>query len=143
MPRAGAPPKQRLALIRRLNALHHRVLSVVMMMLGLRNWAIILGLAAAPAGPFTGLSAENQIAIMNVAAAELVAATGLWMPVPWGTVVWIYAALSEIAMHTIFAGSFGSAPVLVAVHGVALGTWIALRTGELRLGWLSRPRRPA
>ena len=45
---------------------------------------------------------------MYLAVVDLVAAVGLWMRVAWGKVLWICAAVSEIALHTVFIRPFGS-----------------------------------
>ena len=61
------------------------------------------------------MSTAWKIATMHLAVVDLVAAVGLWMRVAWGKVVWIYAALSEIAFHTVFIGTFGSDLPIVAL----------------------------
>ena len=103
-----------------------RTLAVVMMLLGLRQWAIILGIHEGCGGMFEEMSASWQIATMHLAVADLVAAVGLWMRVAWGNVVWIYAALSEIALHTVFISTFGSDMLVVAFHFATLAGFAIL-----------------
>ena len=83
-----------------------RALAVVMMVLGLRQWAVILGVIASKGGMFEAMSTPWQLATMHLAVVDLVASVGLWMRAAWGNVLWIYAALSEIALHTVFVGTF-------------------------------------
>lgn len=119
----AAPPKSRveIAFDRYLIAL-----SVLMMLLGLRQWAIILGLLSGPEGTFEVMPMPWKIATMNLAVADLVASVGLWMRAAWGKVIWVYAALSEIALHTVFIGTFGSDFLMVVLHGVTLVAFIVL-----------------
>ena len=95
-------------------------LAVLMMVLGLRHWAVIVGMLEGSAGTFEAMSQAWQIATMHLAVVDLVAAVGLWMRVAWGRVVWILAALSEIAFHTLFTGTFGSNLPAVLFHCAAL-----------------------
>ena len=69
-------------------------LSVLMMLLGLREWAIILGVIPGTPGAFEAMDAHWKIATMYLSVIDLVAAVGLWMRVAWGKVVWLLAALS-------------------------------------------------
>lgn len=95
-------------------------LSVLLMVLGLRQWAVIVGMLEGSAGTFEAMSQQWQIATMHLAVVDLVAAVGLWMRVAWGRVVWILAAVSEIAFHTLFIGTFGSNLLAVLFHCTAL-----------------------
>jgi hypothetical protein len=101
-------------------------LSVIMMLLGLRQWAIILGILSGPEGGFEAMPTAWQIATMHLAVADLVAAVGLWMRVAWGKVIWVYAALSQIAMHTVFIGTFGGNLMMVLFLLVLLVAFVVL-----------------
>lgn len=101
-------------------------LSVVMMALGLRQWAVLVGMIDGPAGSFQAMGQEWQLATMYLAVVDIVAAVGLWMRVSWGRVLWILAALSEIALHTVFFGTFGGNLLIVAFHTVTLAALTAL-----------------
>ena len=101
-------------------------LSVVMMLFGLGQWAIILGIFPGGGGTFEAMTVEWKIVTMHMAVVDLVAAVGLWMRVPWGAVVWVYAAMSEIVFHTVFIGKFGADWPMVSFHLVTLLVFIAL-----------------
>lgn len=105
-----------------------RVLSLVLLLFGLRQWAVIVGVAASPGGTFETMSVAWQMSTMYLAVIDLVASVGLWMRVAWGNVLWICAALSEIAFHTFFANTFGIDYTIVAFHLLALGGYAALVT---------------
>jgi hypothetical protein len=101
-------------------------LSVVMMLFGLRQWAVIVGILDGPDGSFEAMSTGWKIVTMHFAVVDLVAAVGLWMRVAWGKVVWVYAAVSEIVIHTAFMGTFGADWAKVAFHAVTLLVFIVL-----------------
>ena len=73
------------------------------------------------------MSTAVAVATMHLAVVDLVAAVGLWMRVAWGKVVWVYAALSEIALHTVFIGTFGTNWPVVAFHLVDACSFSHLR----------------
>ena len=104
-----------------------RALAVVMMVLGLRQWAVILGVISSKGGMFEAMSTPWQLATMHLAVVDLVASVGLWMRAAWGNVLWIYAALSEIALHTVFAGTFRNNMLIVAFHLITISGFVALR----------------
>lgn len=112
--------------------IYGRVMAGVMMLLGLREWAIIVGIFDSDVGSFEAMPAAWKIATMHLAVVDLVASVGLWQRVAWGNVVWVYAALAEIAMHTVFIGTFGSNLPIVVFHFVTLGVYLALFMIERR-----------
>ena len=101
-------------------------LSFVMMVLGLRAWAAIVGLLDGPDATFLDMSPAWKIALMHMAVVDPIAAVGLWMRSSWGRVVWIYAALAETTMHTVFYAALGPNFLLVLLHLVTLIGFIAL-----------------
>jgi hypothetical protein len=115
----------------RILSVYLRVLSAAMLLLGLRQWAIILGIIGAGGGTFEAMSTGWKIATMHLAVADLVAAVGLWMRVSWGNVIWIYAALAEIALHTAFMSTFGGDAMVIAFHVLTIAAfvffWIMVR----------------
>lgn len=123
-------PKARLRLRDRTGAaldLYLVALSVVMMLFGLRQWAVIVGILNGPGGgSFEAMSTAWKIVTMHFAVVDLVAAVGLWMRVAWGKVVWVYAAVSEIVIHTAFMGTFGADWAKVTFHAVTLLVFLVL-----------------
>ncbi len=111
-----------------------RVLAVALIAVGLLQWATIVGLMPIDHVPFSEASGAWQWATINLAAAYLVAAVGLWLLTPWGLVIWVYAVGSEVAMSTVFAGTFGFRvlPLLVqfALLGIYIASAVALRRAE-------------
>jgi hypothetical protein len=105
-------------------------LSVVMMGFGLWQWAVILG--AAPGGPLDQMSTPWAAVTIHMAVVDLVAAVGLWLRVAGGKVLWIYSALFETALHTVFIGTFGANVPVVAFHLLTLLVFIALTIAASR-----------
>ncbi|MEJ0013067.1 MAG: DUF6163 family protein [Bauldia sp.] len=95
-------------------------LSVVVLLFGLRQWAIILGVLQGAGGPFEDMSTPWFVVTVHMAVVDLVAAVGLWLRVAGGKVVWVYSALFEITLHTIFIGTFGPSWLVVAFHAATL-----------------------
>ena len=130
---AKPPEDPRLEQIRLILALGLRGLSLILLALGVYQWAIIMGALRGRADTFITMSAEWRLATMNLAVADLLAGVGLWMRVAWGNVIWIYAALFEVAMHTIFRSTFGDNFLIVGFHVLTLGVFAALLVAEQRL----------
>lgn len=101
-------------------------LSAVMMIFGLRQWAVIVGIMPGVGGPFQEMTTGWQVLTMHMAVVDLVASVGLWMRVSWGKVIWVYAALAEIIAHTALFGAFGFNWPLVAFHAVTVVVFISL-----------------
>jgi len=101
-------------------------LSVVMLLFGLRQWAVILGVLSSPGGPFENMTAVWGAATMHIAVVDPVAAVGLWNQTAWGKVVWVYAALFEVALHTVFIGTFGGDLPVVGFHLFTVAVFILL-----------------
>lgn len=101
-----------------------RGLASLLIVLGLYQWVVIIGVATPSAGtPFSDLPGAPQAAIINLAVAFPVAATGLWLLARWGVVIWLYGAFWQIAMHTLFAGTFGFQLVPIAIQLAMVGAY--------------------
>lgn len=121
-----------LADIDHLRSGYMRALALLLIVIGLYRWGQIIGVFALPEQvPFGELPGSWQAAIINLSVAFPVAAVGLWMLARWGVVLWFYAAGSQIAMHTLFAGMFGFRIVPIVIH-------VALLAGYAALVWLAR-----
>lgn len=122
----------RLARIQGVIDLYLRSLSLVFLLLGLLQWAVILGVFPDPRWRFESMRSEWQFVTINLAVADLVAGVGLWMRVSWGTVVWIYAAVFEAVVHTVFRRKFGDNYPLVVFHALTILAFVGLWIAEFR-----------
>ena len=102
---------------------YEMALAGLMMVLGLWQWSVIVGLSPPL---FEAMPVLAKTATMYLAVADLVAAVGLWMRVAWGRVIFIAAAVSEIALHTAFIATYGTDWPLVAVRAALLGGYAGL-----------------
>jgi len=119
-----------------------RILSVVLLLFGLRQWAVILGVLSSAGGMFEMMSTAWHMVTMYLAVIDIVAAVGLWMRVAWGNVLWICAAVSEVAFHTVFSDTFGTDITIVIFHLFSMGgyaTLVLLIRKDRRL-WPFNPR---
>jgi hypothetical protein len=119
----AAPPRTRAQVLLDQYAI---ALSIVTMIFGLRQWAVILGAIPGGGGPFEQMSMAWGAVTIHLAVVDLVAAVGLWLRVAGGKVLWIYSALFEIALHTVFAGTFGANIPVVVFHLFTLAVFVAL-----------------
>lgn len=103
-----------------------RGVAAMLLLLGLRHWLYIAGVFQDPGWSFETMSTPWRAVTIQLAVVDLVAAVGLWMRVAWGNVIWIYVALFEIAMHTVFAETFGLDLLIVSFHIVTLLVFVAL-----------------
>lgn len=103
-----------------------RLMSILLLCIGVFYWAIIIGVMPGGSGPFIDMTVAGKVAIVHIAVANLVAAVGLWMRVAWGTVIWIYAALSAVVMHAVYASVFGGNFLLVLFQVLALLIFVVL-----------------
>ncbi|HVY20212.1 MAG TPA: DUF6163 family protein [Bauldia sp.] len=101
-------------------------LSVVVLLFGLRQWAIILGALPGAGGPFEDMSTPWFVVTIHMAVVDLVAAVGLWLRVAGGKVLWVYSALFEITLHTVFTGTFGIDWLVVGFHAATLTVFVVL-----------------
>jgi hypothetical protein len=97
--------------------------AVLMLGLGLWQWSILVGLLPPS---FEAMPVMLKTATMYLAVADLVAAVGLWMRVAWGRVIFIAAAVSEIALHTVFIATYGGKWGIVGMHAVLLTIYATL-----------------
>ena len=103
-----------------------RGVAAILLLLGLRQWLYIAGVFQDDGWSFETMSTQWRFVTIHLAVVDLVAAVGLWMRVAWGNVIWIYVALFEIAMHTVFAETFGLNLFVVSFHVIALLIFVGL-----------------
>lgn len=97
-----------------------RLLAGVWAFQGLLQWSAIL----LPAEPlFDKLPPLHGVAVIYFAIFDLVAAAGLWLAAPWGGVIWLFVALTQIAAAVALPGFFslfwvGADFALIAIYFV-------------------------
>jgi hypothetical protein len=131
----GAAPAERSALVRWTTVLvwFMRTMAVVWITKGLFAWTVVLGINHAVAD-FLELPPVMRGMIGFYAVADLMAAVGLWLAAPWGGVLWLICAASEVMAATLGAGAS-----LTGVLGIVLD--LALIVVYFVLSWLAANER--
>jgi len=110
-----------------------RTMAVVWITKGLFAWTVVLGINHAVAD-FLELPPVMRGMIGFYAVADLMAAVGLWLAAPWGGVLWLICAASEV-----IAASLGASASLTGILGIVLD--MTLIVVYFALSWLAANER--
>ncbi len=94
---------------------------------GLKYWIQLIGYYDGPNNRFDTMPVYWQVAATSLAVLFPVAATGLWMVVSWGPVIWAAAAGAEVVMYYWFPHLFGEMQFTVLAHLAVAALYIAFR----------------
>jgi hypothetical protein len=111
------PAAERIA---RFEAVFLRLVALVLLALAIEYWMRVTGLLSGPESAFDNMPNHWRVVSASLAVVLPVAALGLWGLHTWGIVVWIGAAMTEIAMHGLLQSLFGADFKRLAFHLVAL-----------------------
>lgn len=111
-----------------------RVVAVIWLALGLVYWLLILDPAALGAPAFETSRLARQGAVVFFAVLNCVAAIGLWLAAPWGGVVWLFTALSEIALAIVLPGVGFHGQAALILNGALIGIYFVLNFFAAREG---------
>lgn len=90
-------------------------------------WVKLIGVQAGLLWRFDLMPWQWQTACVALALLMPVAATGLWMRAPWGPVLWVVAALGEIAIYSVFARHFEFRPLTVGFNALCILIYVVFR----------------
>jgi hypothetical protein len=110
-----------------------RTMAVVWITKGLFAWTVVLGINHA-VSDFLELPPVMRGMIGFYAVADLLAAVGLWLAAPWGGVLWLICAASEV-----IAAALGAATSLIGALGLVLD--LALIVAYFVASWLAANER--
>jgi hypothetical protein len=102
-----------------------RTMAVVWISKGLFAWTIALGVNHAVAD-FLELPVLTQGMVGFFAVADLMAAVGLWLAAPWGGVLWLICAATEVMAATLGAGVSLTGVLGVILDGALIVVYFAL-----------------
>ena len=102
--------------------LFFRALALFQLAKGMVHWGLLIS-AVDPNTPF---AAEFLAANIYFAVLDPVAGVGLWLTSSWGAVLWLLAAVSQIAVSIGFPEIFGPLWPLVIFEAIAIGFYILL-----------------
>ncbi len=92
----------------------------------------LIGYYEGPLNRFDLMPVHWQVAATSLAVLFPVAASGLWMVVSWGPVIWVAAALAETIMYLGFPNLFGVKPIALIAHAAVAVLYIAFRLALYR-----------
>jgi hypothetical protein len=102
-----------------------RTMAVVWIAKGLFAWTVVLGVNRHVAD-LLELPVVMQAMVGFFAVADLMAAVGLWLAAPWGGVLWLICAATEIMSATLAAGVSLTGAVGVVLDGALIVVYFAL-----------------
>ncbi|AMN54008.1 MULTISPECIES: DUF6163 family protein [Stappiaceae] len=103
-----------------------RGIAIILIGGGVIYWARIIGIVEWRGLWFWDMPVALQGAIVFFAVLDLVAATGLWLTVSWGTVMWIFRCFCQIVMHTAFSDLYGRRPYEIAFYLLTIAIYAGL-----------------
>ena len=109
-----------------------RLVACIWLLDGLVQWSTILGVMDNTVDAFDALPDPLRVTIAFFAVFDLLAAIGLWLTAAWGGVVWIVAAVAQMALPFAVTGYSGGGIVIQSLYGVLILlyfilTWLAAR----------------
>jgi hypothetical protein len=102
--------------------LFFRVMSVFQIAKGMVHWALLLG--ASNVAPGGGQEIEYLAVNIYFAVLDPVAGVGLWMTSSWGAVLWLLAAISQVAVCIGFAEVYGLLWPLLLFEAAVVGLYV-------------------
>jgi Family of unknown function (DUF6163) len=101
----------------RLNVIFHRLLAAAWIVHGLMAWSTILGVDVTQTRPFDTRAVTFQAVTIYFAVVDLLSVVGLWLLAPWGSVVWLIAAVSRLVLAFVFPAA--ASLTLLGAGGIA------------------------
>jgi len=102
-----------------------RTIALVWIAKGLFAWTIVLGINHAVAD-FVELPAVMRGMIGFFAVSDLMAAVGLWLAAPWGGVLWLICAATEVAAPALDKQASTTGAVGLVLDAVLIAVYFAL-----------------
>ena len=109
-----------------------RLIAVFCLYTGVAYWIRLIGYHGGPLNRFDLMPVHWQVAASSLAVLFPVAATGLWMVVSWGPVLWVAAAVAECVMYLGYPQLFGQNPVAITAHISVALLYLAFRLALYR-----------
>lgn len=112
-----------------------RIMALFQLVKGLVHWDLLIMDSSNTIGLIPSAAVEEQSINIYFAVVDVVAGVGLWMTSSWGAVLWLLAAVSQIAVCLGFPEIFGSLWLLVIFEVLSISvyvflTWKVAKTNE-------------
>lgn len=102
-----------------------RVVAGLELLKAVVHWCQLLGIDGGEAG-FEGQTTFRQAVVIYFAVLDPVASVGLWMGAPWGAVIWLFAAASQITVLFLMPSFPPVGWLLLPYELLTIGTYILL-----------------
>jgi hypothetical protein len=110
-----------------------RVTAAIWLVQGLMQWHLIL---VPQASALDAKSSLEAAAVVFFAVTNLLAGVGLWLAVPWGGVIWLFAVSAQMFMIGFVPGLIGGGRLMLALD-------VALVVSYFVLSWYAAQERDA
>lgn len=110
----------------------HRIIAVNCILFAASYWMRLIGLVDSPLALFNHMPVHWQVAATSLAVLYPVAATGLWMVVSWGAVIWLAVAIAELVMFGLYSDLFGTNTTVIIGHLATVFLYVAFRLALYR-----------
>ena len=110
-----------------------RLLAASWLLQGLNHWRMILSPEGATLDALPALAAGT---IVFFAVIDLVAAVGLWLAVPWGGVLWLFAIAAQMFLIGFMPGTIEGGRLMLALD-------VSLVVAYFVLSWYAAQERDA
>ncbi len=90
-----------------------RVIAALWIEQGLLQWQSLL---TSGTQLFDNLPPQLSFSTVFFAVSDLIAATGLWLAVPWGGVLWLMSAASQMLVAVLIPEFFASRYIVIAIN---------------------------
>ena len=112
-----------------------RIMALFQLAKGLVHWDLLVMDSSNTIGLIPSTAVEEQSVNIYFAVIDVVAGVGLWMTSSWGAVLWLLAAVSQIAVCVGFPEIYGSLWPLVIFEVLGISvyvflTWKVAQTNE-------------
>lgn len=112
-----------------------RIMALFQLGKGLVHWYLLIMDGSNTIGMIPSAAVEEQSVNIYFAVVDVVAGVGLWMTSSWGAVLWLLAAVSQIAVCVGFPEIYGALWPLVIFEVLSISvyvflTWKVAQTNE-------------
>ena len=114
------------SLPRRLSVWLCRLSAIALFGVGIAYWVRLVGIFDGSLWRFDLMPLQWRMAAPALAVLCPVAGVGLWMPVSWGIVVWVVAAMIEAFLVFGLPQGLAAHPAILGGHALALSLLLAL-----------------
>jgi hypothetical protein len=103
-----------------------RVMACLEILKGIVHWCQLLGILEVAGTSFEDASALRQATVVFFAVLDPVSAVGLWMGAPWGAVIWLFTAASQITILFILPSFPAAGWFILPYEIIVIGIYVLL-----------------